>query len=158
MENVKCACRHVNPPGTALCESCGTPLNEEAAQKMDMRYEGVARRSQLKNKSFIDPLWNFFSSVKNAIIMIVLALIGSALGSIFPQEKVIPVPEAANIYYESTYGWFGKLYYVTGLYHIYSSWWFITLLLMIGVSLVVCSLDRVIPLYRALKNQRSEEE
>lgn len=154
MENVKCECGHVNPVGTALCESCGAPLHEEAAANMDTRYEGAARRSQLKVRSWIDPVWNFFSSVKNAIIMIVLALIGSAIGTIFPQEKMIPVMEPPEVYYEKAYGLIGKLYYTLGLYHIYSSWWFNTLLLMIGVSLVVCSLDRVVPLYRALKNQK----
>ena len=37
---------------------------------------------------------------------------------------------------------------------LYSSWPFRLLIGLIGVSLVVCSLDRVVPLYRALKNQR----
>lgn len=152
MDNVKCECGHVNPVGTQLCESCGIPLSEESASQMDMRYEGAARRSQLKQRSFVDRVWNFFSSVKNAIVMIVLALIASAIGTIFPQETMIP--ESPDVYYEKAYGIFGKIYYLLGLHHTYSSWWFITLLLMIGVSLVICSLDRVVPLYRALKNQK----
>lgn len=152
MENVKCKCGHVNPVGTMLCESCGVPLSEESANQLDMRYEGAARRSQLKKRSFIDDVWNFFSSVKNAIIMIVLALIASAIGTIFPQENMIA--ENPAVYYENAYGIFGKIYYLFGLHHTYSSWWFITLLLMIGVSLVICSLDRIVPLYRALKNQK----
>jgi len=41
-----------------------------------------------------------------------------------------------------------------GLSHTYESWWFITLLVMIGASLVICSLDRVLPLYRALSKQQ----
>lgn len=152
MENVKCECGHVNPVGTILCESCGVPLSEESANQLDMRYEGAARRSQLKKISFINDVWNFFSSVKNAIIMIVLALIASAIGTIFPQANTIA--ESPDVYYEKAYGILGKIYYVLGLHHTYSSWWFITLLLMIGVSLVICSLDRMVPLYRALKNQR----
>ena len=41
-----------------------------------------------------------------------------------------------------------------GFSHTYESWWFIGLLVMIGTSLVICSLDRVLPLYRALNKQQ----
>lgn len=36
----------------------------------------------------------------------------------------------------------------------YDSWWYIILVALIGISLVICSLDRYIPLRRALKNQK----
>jgi cytochrome c biogenesis protein len=58
-----------------------------------------------------------------------------------------------SVYYKETYGTLGEIYYTLGLSHTYNSWWFITLLFMIGTSLVVCSLDRVLPLYRALSKQ-----
>jgi cytochrome c biogenesis protein len=60
----------------------------------------------------------------------------------------------ASVYYEQTYGKAGQWYYWLGLTDTYGSWWFIGLLLMIGTSLVVCSLDRVLPLYRALSKQQ----
>src|SRR5690606_14447245 len=41
-----------------------------------------------------------------------------------------------------------------GLHQMYSSWWYVGLLSMLGISLIVCSIDRVVPLYRALKTQR----
>ena len=47
-----------------------------------------------------------------------------------------------------------KLYYELGFHNLYSSWWYLLLIASIGVSLVICSLDRVIPLYRALKRQK----
>ncbi|SIF23882.1 Uncharacterised protein [Mycobacteroides abscessus subsp. abscessus] len=66
MKEVKCECGHLNPHGTILCESCGKVLEEQAKDKklIDMRYEGTARRSQTYNKTFVDKIWNFFSSVK----------------------------------------------------------------------------------------------
>jgi cytochrome c biogenesis protein len=159
IENVKCECGHANPVGTALCESCGVPLgNEGDTQFIDMRYEGVARRSQTFQKTIVDHVWNFFSSVKNAVIMIVLTLVASAIGTIFPQERYIPVPKPASVYYEEAYGTLGLIYYRLGLHNLYSSWWFIALLLGIGISLVICSIDRVIPLYRALKKQRVKRD
>lgn len=156
MNDVKCECGHVNPHGTILCESCGRVLEEKEKEKqlLDMRYEGSARRSQTYNKTIIDKVWNFFSSVKVGVWLIVITLIASSLGTIFPQEMYIPPLMPAAEYYEDQYGWLGKVYYELGLHNLYSSWWYLLLIASIGVSLVICSLDRVIPLYRALKKQR----
>lgn len=156
MNDVKCECGHVNPHGTVLCESCGKVLEEKEMQKklLDMRYEGSARRSQTYNKTIIDKVWNFFSSVKVGVWLIVVTLIASALGTILPQEMYIPPVMPAAEYYEEQYGWFGKLYYELGFHNLYSSWWYLLLIASIGISLVICSLDRVVPLYRALNKQR----
>jgi cytochrome c biogenesis protein len=156
MKDVKCECGHVNPHGTVLCESCGKVFGEEENNKklLDMRYEGSARRSQTYNKTIVDKIWNFFSSVKVGVWLIVVTLIASALGTILPQEMYIPPVMPAAEYYEDQYGWIGKLYYELGFHNLYSSWWYLILVASIGVSLVICSLDRVVPLYRALKVQR----
>ncbi|MBU9714290.1 cytochrome c biogenesis protein ResB [Evansella tamaricis] len=154
MEKVKCDCGHVNPYGTYLCESCGKPLLDDNQSLADMRYEGVARRSQTYSKSVVDKVWNFFSSVKVGIWIIVLILLASMLGTIFPQEMYIPAGERASTYYEQEYGVLGKLYYQLGLHTMYSSWWYMLLIASLGISLVICSLDRVVPLHRALKTQR----
>jgi cytochrome c biogenesis protein len=37
---------------------------------------------------------------------------------------------------------------------LYGSWWYLLLVASIGVSLVICSIDRFVPLHRALKKQR----
>ncbi|MDZ5471155.1 cytochrome c biogenesis protein ResB (plasmid) [Bacillus sp. 31A1R] len=157
MNEVKCECGHVNPHGTILCEACGKVFEEQSnddKKLLDMRYEGSARRSQTYNKTFIDKIWNFFSSVKVGVWLIVITLVASALGTVLPQEMYIPPVMPASEYYEDQYGWFGKLYYDLGFHNLYSSWWYLILVASIGVSLVICSLDRVIPLYRALKAQK----
>jgi cytochrome c biogenesis protein len=155
MNDVKCECGHVNPHGTVLCEACGKILDEQENDKqlLDMRYEGSARRSQTYNKTIVDKIWNFFSSVKVGVWLIVLTLIASAIGTIFPQEMYIPPVMPADQYYASEYGWLGKVYYQLGFNNLYSSWWYLLLIAMIGISLVICSLDRVVPLYKALKAQ-----
>ncbi|MCI1592105.1 cytochrome c biogenesis protein ResB [Heyndrickxia oleronia] len=155
MKEIKCVCGHVNPIGTILCESCGRALTDEAKQEKlhDMRYEGSARRSQTYNKTIVDKIWNFFSSVKVGVWLIVITLIASALGTILPQEEYINslTPEQ---YYKDEYGWFGELWFKIGFQDLYSSWWYLLLVASIGVSLVICSLDRFIPLHRALKTQK----
>jgi len=164
MDTRKCECGHTNPIGTMLCESCGRPVDFRDANDVqqqafpDMRYEGMARRSQTYSRTIIDRIWNFFSSVKVAIYLIVITLIASAVGTIFPQQIYIPVPVPTEAdvarYYAETYGKLGEVYYLLGFHNLYSSWWFVLLLVMIGTSLVICSLDRIIPLYKALNKPR----
>jgi len=156
MNTVKCECGHVNPPGTVLCEACGRVVAEENDDKklLDMRYEGSARRSTTYNQTIIDKIWNFFSSVKVGISLIVLTLIASIIGTIFPQESNLNQAVDPSVYYPEEYGWFGKVYYLLGFHRLYESWWYMLLVASLGVSLVICSLDRAIPLYKALKNQR----
>ncbi|SFS82172.1 cytochrome c biogenesis protein ResB [Paenibacillus sp. BC26] len=155
-ENTKCECGHQNPVGTVLCEHCGNPLDGEEAESdapLEMRYDGIARRSQKTNPSPIDRVWNFFSSVKIAVRLIVITLIAAMIGTIFTQENAF-ISFDPTTYYEERYGWIGKWYYKLGFSNTYESWWFIGLLVMIGTSLVICSLDRVLPLYRALNKQQ----
>ncbi len=160
MEKIQCECGHINPVGTELCESCGRPLSQESKQKklVDMRYEGSARRSQTYNKTVIDKIWNFFSSVKVGMWIIVAILIAAAIGTILPQVFYVPATNEADIaaYYERVYGIFGTIYYELGLSDLYSSWWFQLLIGMLGISLVIASLDRVIPLYKSLKKQKTK--
>lgn len=157
LENSKCECGHQNHPGTVLCESCGKPLfDTQGAEPLEMKYDGVARRSQKQQPNVLDRVWNFFSSVKIAIYLIVVTLLAAALGTVYPQENTF-INLDPSTYYKATYGTLGHLYYLLGLSHTYETWWFIGLLAMIGTSLVVCSLDRVLPLYRALNKQQTRK-
>lgn len=155
IENTKCECGHQNRVGTVLCESCGKPLDNsgESQALLEMRYDGVARRSQRVNPNFIDRIWNFFSSVKVAVYLILFTLLGAMLGTIFEQESNF-INFDPSTFYKNKYGQIGEIYYKLGLSHTYESWWFVLLLVMIGASLVICSLDRVLPLYKALSKQR----
>lgn len=166
MNEIKCECGHINPEGTVLCEACGKPIEKnqyldgnDNKRLLNMRYEGSARRSQTYTRSIVDKTWSFFSSVKVGIWLIVIALIASALGTIFPQEMYIPaeaVSRDASIFYEAQYGLLGKIYYQLGFHNLYSSWWYLILIALIGVSLVICSIDRFVPLYRALNMQKAK--
>lgn len=164
MDKIKCECGHINPEGTILCEACGKPLEgnqhiegNDDQKLLNMRYDGSARRSQTYNKRIVDRIWTFFSSVKVGVWLIALTLIASILGTIFPQAMYIPA-EAPNrdpaVFYEDYYGIFGKIYYQLGLHEMYDSWWYVLLIALIGISLTIASLDRFLPLHRALKLQK----
>lgn len=155
IQNTKCECGHQNRVGTVLCEACGKPLydSDQSTEPLEMRYDGVARRSQKSNPNLIDRIWNFFSSVKVAVYLIIITLVGAMFGTIFEQESNFVYFDPST-FYKQKYGTIGDLYYKLGLSHTYESWWFVTLLVMIGASLVICSLDRVLPLYKALSRQK----
>ncbi|WP_102692549.1 cytochrome c biogenesis protein ResB [Rummeliibacillus pycnus] len=158
MKNITCECGHANPEGTHLCEKCGRPLTEEEKNQkiVDMRYEGRAIRSKTYNKTMIDKIWNFFSSVKIGVALIVITLVAAAIGTFLPQVVYVNVMQGEDVKqaYIDNYGTFGKIYYNLGLSDIYSSWWFQTLIGLLAISIIVASLDRGIPLYKSLKNQR----
>lgn len=158
MKNITCECGHANPEGTHLCEKCGRPLTEEEKNQkiVDMRYEGRAIRSKTYNKTIIDKIWNFFSSVKIGVALIVITLVAAAIGTFLPQVVYVNVMQGEDVKqaYIDNYGTFGKIYYNLGLSDIYSSWWFQTLIGLLAISIIVASLDRGIPLYKSLKNQR----
>lgn len=159
MSKIICQCGHENPYGTELCEKCGRPLSEKAKESevVDMRYEGSSRRSQTYKSSIVDKIWNFFSSVKIGVSIIATILIASAIGTIFPQKFYVPAttPEGYLEYYERLYGTAGKLYYELGFYNMYNSWWFKILIGMLATSIIIASIDRVVPLYKSLKMQRT---
>lgn len=155
MKAIKCECGHENPYGTEFCAACGKPFKGgDSDQLINMRYEGSAIRSKTYNKTIIDKIWNFFSSVKVGVTIIFIILVAAAIGSIFPQQEYIPSNADPATYYEDRYGIFGKIYYLLGFENLYGSWWFITLLATLGLSIIVASIDRGVPLYKSLKNQR----
>lgn len=157
MENITCACGHENPYGTSICQKCGRPLTEEAKERKvaDMRYDGSAIRSKTYNKTLVDKVWNFFSSVKVGVTLIVLTLVTASLGTFLPQALYVPASEAETPqYYEDAYGVFGKIYYELGFSSLYDSWWFQVLVGMLATSIIIASIDRGLPLHKSLKNQR----
>ncbi|MCL7746664.1 MULTISPECIES: cytochrome c biogenesis protein ResB [Bacillaceae] len=155
MNNLSCSCGQQNPQGTDLCGGCGKPLvASENQQVLNMRYEGAARRSQTYNKTIVDQIWNFFSSVKVGIWIIVILLLASSLGTILPQEMYIPPAVNPAEYYQDQYGFLGQVYYELGFHNLYQSWWYLLLMAALTVSLIIASVDRFFPLYRSLKHQR----
>lgn len=163
MKKIKCECGHINHEGTVLCEACGKPIEEnqhidgnDQNKVLEMRYEGSARRSKTYKRTFVDKTWAFFSSVKVGVWLIVVALIAASIGTIYPQEEFKNSVLPSSQFYEQQYGLTGKIFYQLGFHNLYSSWWFITLIALIGISLVICSIDRYVPLSRALKNQKSK--
>ena len=105
---------------------------------------------------WLDDLWDFFASVKVAISLVALLAIASAAGSLVEQENLYQDWRPPELYYPFRYGpTLGPLLQTLGLTHAYTSAWFLALIFLTSTSLIVCSLQRVIPLHRALNHPRA---
>ena len=89
----------------------------------------------------------FIADLKFALFILFLIALVSSIGSIIEQEETIQFYQANYSIENPIYGFINwKLILFFGLDHVYSTWWFILLLLLLGVSLVSCSITRQFPL------------
>ncbi|MBP2016816.1 cytochrome c biogenesis protein [Symbiobacterium terraclitae] len=99
----------------------------------------------------LDRTWDFFASTKVASVLIVLIAAASILGTLIEQESLYQDWRPPYLYYPDRYGEFwGNLFMRLGLTHTYSSVWYAALILMLVISLIICSLHRLVPLHRQL--------
>ncbi len=88
-------------------------------------------------KKALDALYRFFSSVKLAIVILIALAATSIIGTIIEQQAN---PEK----YLQEYGQFTyKIFKFLGFTNVYHSWWYILLLVLLGINLTVCSIERL---------------
>jgi hypothetical protein len=87
-------------------------------------------------------IWNFFCSVKLTVVLFVLILIPSIIGTLI-QQNVDPHK------YEELYGpfWHG-IFKFLGFYDVYHDWRFIILLVALGLNTFACTVNRFRPKWR----------
>jgi len=78
----------------------------------------------------------FFSSVKVAVVLLIILTLASILGTLIPQGR-----SAAE--YTARYGQISDLLIRMEITHLYHSWWFLGLLFLISINIIVCSLTRL---------------
>ena len=90
-------------------------------------------------------VWHFFASVKLALVTLFLITITSIIGTLIPQKESFEL-------YASKYGpKTAQLFSVLDIPDMYNSWWFISLLFLLGFNLVICSIDRFPAVWRQVK-------
>ena len=84
-----------------------------------------------------NPIVEFLSSVRFALLIISLIVVTSIIGTILPQEQPLG-------FYIAKYGQANAIIMeILGLFNTYSSLWFKSLLLILCLNLIVCSLARI---------------
>ena len=97
----------------------------------------------------ISQVLNWLSSLKIAILLLLLIAISCAAGTLIPQQ------ESEQFYYNNfnknpLLGIInGKILLLFEFNHIYTSFWFLILLIWLGIALAVCSLRRQLPILKA---------
>lgn len=100
----------------------------------------------------LEQTWDFFASVPVATVLLFTIALGSVVGTFITQEGQYSDWRPPAEFYPVRYGpVLGTFLYKTGMTRMYTSWWFLTLLFLLGASLVVCSLERFIPLWRSVQ-------
>jgi len=87
--------------------------------------------------NFFDGIWEFFSSVKLTVVVLLSLAATSIIGTLVPQNQ-----DPAMYYQAFGEVWY-RIFHVLDIFDMYHSWWFQFLLLLITVNVIVCSVDRL---------------
>jgi cytochrome c biogenesis protein len=82
-------------------------------------------------------IWNFFTSVKLTIVLLLSLAVTSIIGTLIPQN------EDPQAYVEAFGGVLFQLFNLLDLFDMYHSWWFQLLIILLTANIIVCSIDRI---------------
>ncbi|MFB3897889.1 MAG: cytochrome c biogenesis protein ResB [bacterium] len=97
------------------------------------------------NRNPISRFIAFWGSIKVSLVLFGIIIIVSIIGTLIPQKEM-------PMFYIQKYGETGyHLLKISSLIDVYSSWWFICLLFLLGLSTIVCTYSRYSALRRFLR-------
>jgi cytochrome c biogenesis protein len=95
--------------------------------------------------------FKIFTNLTFALFILGIIAIGSSIGSFIEQDE--PISFYEQNYATPIYGFIDKNFIFTfGLDHVYRTWWFLTLLLFLAISLISCTISRQFPLFLTSKD------
>jgi cytochrome c biogenesis protein len=93
-----------------------------------------------------DKIWKFFSSVKLAVVLLIILAIVSVIGTVIQQNQA---PEDyLKEYSQGTIDLFETL----GFFDLYHTWWFVLILLLFTANLTICTLERFPFAWKAMRS------
>ena len=96
----------------------------------------------------IRKIWDLFSSVKLTVVLLLTLAVTSIIGTLIPQNES---PQA----YVKAFGVFlYRFFNVLGFFDLYHSWWFQTLMLLLALNVLICSIDRLSATWRIIFPER----
>lgn len=87
--------------------------------------------------NIFEDIWDFFSSVKLTVVVLLSLAATSIIGTLIPQN------EDPEKYYQVFGEFWYRIFHVLDIFDMYHSWWFQLLLLLLTVNVIVCSIDRL---------------
>lgn len=97
-----------------------------------------------KNISVLDWIWNFFASLKLAIVLLLLLAVTSIIGTVIQQnvEPAKNIAFLAKMFGDNAAPTLYNIFIKLDFMDMYHSWWFITILVLFCINLTVCSLEK----------------
>lgn len=83
-----------------------------------------------------NPIFAFFSSVKLALFTLFLLAVTSIIGTVIPQK------ESFQWYVQNYSETTANIFRVLSIPDMYNSWWFLSLLTLLSLNLIICSINR----------------
>ncbi len=85
----------------------------------------------------LNKIWEFFTSVRLTIVILLTLAATSIIGTLIPQNQE---PAA---YFQAFGAFLYRLFSLFGLFDMYHSWWFQLLIVSLTINIIVCSIDRM---------------
>lgn len=97
-------------------------------------------------------LVKIISDLRLAIVLLLIIALFSISGTVIEQAETLPFyqenyPESPALFGFLTW----KVILLVGLNHVYSTWWFLSLLVLLGSSLTACTFNRQFPALKAAR-------
>ena len=106
--------------------------------------------SSLKPGELVRWIWRQLTSMRTALVLLLLLALGAVPGSVVPQENV---DAFAASQWQQQHPKLAPIYDSLGLFSVYDSVWFSAIYLLLMVSLVGCILPRTAVYWKALRAQ-----
>ena len=94
------------------------------------------KAEKTKGTDLVSDIWDFLTSLKLVVILLLILSALSIAGTIIEQNK--PLQEYYRYYQPGTVALFSKL----GLFDMYHSWWFAACLSLLALNITACTMDR----------------
>ncbi len=100
-----------------------------------------------KRTTIVDVIWDFFTSLKLVIILLLILSVLSVAGTVIEQNK--PLQEYYRFFKPETVELFSKL----GLLDMYHSWWFTSCLALLALNIIACTMERYPFIMRGMRTK-----
>ncbi|NOV96117.1 cytochrome c biogenesis protein ResB [Isoptericola halotolerans] len=127
-----------------------TDAGSEGAAPTDAPPSGTARAPRIGWRGMLRWTWRQLTSMRVALMLLMLLAVAAVPGSIFPQRSQDP---AAVVEYLGEHPTAGEWLDRFGFFEVYSSVWFSAIYLLLFVSLVGCIVPRTIAHAKAVRHR-----
>lgn len=106
-----------------------------------------------KNKTLIDRIWDLFASIKLAIVIFATLALTSIIGTVIEQnaEPAKNIKLLTKLFGQSAAPSLFKVFDSLGFMDMYHSWWFVAILVFFAANLIICSIDRLPRIMKAVR-------